>query len=86
MLIRIYSTEICSRCRKLYELVQKIIAEKGISAEVEHITDPQAIADAGIISSPTLVVDEKIVSTGWVPSRREIERWLEEKKGVDEDG
>ncbi len=84
MRVSVYSTEICSHCRKLYELVRQIVAEKGIAAEVEHITDPKAIADAGIISSPTLIVDGVIMSSGWVPGRREIEHWLEERRGIQE--
>ena len=79
MQVRVYSTEICPRCRKLYELVKEVVEEKGIEADVRHITDAKAIADAGIIASPVLVVDGKIVASGWVPGRREIERFLARK-------
>lgn len=79
MLVRVYSTEICPRCRKLYELVIEVVEEQGIAADVQHITDAKAIADAGIIASPALVVDEKIVASGWVPGKREIERFLARK-------
>lgn len=79
MLVRVYSTEICSRCRKLFELVKEVVEENGIAADVQHITDAKAIADAGIIASPTLVVDGKIVASGWVPGKKEIERFLARK-------
>jgi small redox-active disulfide protein 2 len=76
MLVRIFSSDVCPRCKKLFELVKEVVEAKGIPADVQHITDAKAIADAGIIASPTLVVDGKIVSSGWVPGRREIERFL----------
>ena len=76
LLVRVYSTEVCSRCKKLFELVKEVVEEKGIPADVQHITDAKAIADAGIIASPTLAVDGKIVASGWIPGKKEIERFL----------
>jgi small redox-active disulfide protein 2 len=76
LLVSVYSTEICPKCRKLYESVVEVVEEKGIHADVKHVTDAQALADAGIIASPALVVNGKIVSSGWVPSKKEIARFL----------
>jgi small redox-active disulfide protein 2 len=76
LLVRVYSTEVCPRCKKLFELVKEVVEVKGIPADVQHVTDAKAIADAGIIASPALVIDEKIVASGWIPGKKEIERFL----------
>jgi small redox-active disulfide protein 2 len=54
----------CSKCKKLEENVRKAIAEKGIGAEVEKVTDLKAIMGYGVMMTPALVINEKVVSTG----------------------
>ncbi len=76
MEIKIYGTSNCSRCKGLYELVKEVVAEKDISADVEHVTDIKAVAAAGVMASPSLAIDGKIVASGRVPKKKEIERWL----------
>jgi small redox-active disulfide protein 2 len=76
MEIKVYGASNCSRCAGLYQVVKEVVAEKGLSADVEHVTDPKAVAAAGIMSSPTLAIDGKMVAQGRVPKKKEIERWL----------
>jgi small redox-active disulfide protein 2 len=54
----------CSKCKKLEENVRKAVAEKGIDATVEKVTDLKIIMSYGVMSTPALVIDEKVVSTG----------------------
>ena len=58
----------CANCEKLEANVRKAVAELGISAEVEKITDFARIAEYGVMMLPALVVDEKVVIEGKVAS------------------
>lgn len=68
----------CPKCRALEEEVRKAMAELGLPARVEKVTDIREIVNYGVILTPALVVDGRVVSSGRVPSREEIKRWLQE--------
>jgi small redox-active disulfide protein 2 len=68
----------CARCDKLEQDVRAILTELNIAAEVQHVRDPMAIADFGIIGTPALVINGVIKSAGRVPKRDEIMKWIEE--------
>jgi small redox-active disulfide protein 2 len=55
----------CSTCKHLYELTKKAVAELGIEAEVEYITDISKIIEMGVMSSPVLAVNGKPVMVGF---------------------
>ena len=76
MEVKIYGTSDCARCKGVYELVKEVVAEKELAADVEHVTDPMVVAAAGVMASPTLAIEGKIVASGRVPKKKEIERWL----------
>ena len=54
----------CCNCEKLLKAVKTAVAEKGIEAEIEYITDMQKIMEYGIMSTPALMIDNKVVSMG----------------------
>lgn len=56
----------CPKCKKLEENVRKALEAKGITAQVEKVTDINKIMDYGVMMTPALVVDEKVVSVGKV--------------------
>lgn len=66
----------CSKCETLLANTKEAIANVGVEAEVEYITDFEEIASYGIMSMPALIVDEKIVSMGRVLNSGEIEDFL----------
>ena len=68
----------CVRCDKLEQDVRAILTELDIAAEVQHVRDPMAIADYGIIGTPALVINGVIKSAGKVPTRDEIVKWITE--------
>ena len=54
----------CTTCKNLFELTKKVVAELGIKAEVEYITDISKIIEMGVMQSPVLAVDGKPVMIG----------------------
>jgi small redox-active disulfide protein 2 len=66
----------CANCKRLEATARKVIASLGIEAEVEKVTDYAEIMKYPILSTPGLVVNEKLVSAGRIPSEAEIAGWL----------
>jgi small redox-active disulfide protein 2 len=69
----------CSNCRRLEANAREAIAMVGLEAEVTHVTDPGEIVAHGVMSTPGLVIDGRVVSTGRIPSAADIARWLGEQ-------
>lgn len=81
MLIKVLGTG-CPSCKALYERVLDVTkGDKEIS--VEYITDITALLEAGIMSSPALLIGDNIVSVGRVPSSEEIKEYIDNCKNTD---
>lgn len=66
----------CCKCENLLEAVKEAVAEKGGDAEIEYITDMARIMEYGIMSTPALMIDNKIVSMGRVLKAKEVLRLI----------
>ena len=66
----------CANCKRVEQITRKVIADMGIEAEVIKVTDYTAIMAYDILSTPGLVINEKIVSTGRIPTPAEVTTWL----------
>jgi small redox-active disulfide protein 2 len=66
----------CANCKRLEALSLKVAKDLGIEAEVVKVTDYSEIMKYPIMSTPGLVVDEKLVSAGRIPNEAEIAGWL----------
>lgn len=66
----------CCKCENLLEAVKEAVAEKGIEAEIEYITDMSKIMEYGIMSTPALMVDNKVASMGRVLKAKEVLKYL----------
>ena len=66
----------CCKCENLLEAVKEAVTEKGIAAEIEYITDMAKIMEYGIMSTPALMVDNKIVSMGRVLKSKDVLKYL----------
>lgn len=69
----------CANCKKLHEQTLKAVEEFNKSLKVGYVTDIQEMVEMGIMSSPALVIDGKIVSAGSVPSVEKIKELLSGK-------
>lgn len=66
----------CSKCEALLAATKETVQHLGIDAEIEYVTDFAQIARYGVMSTPALVVDEKVVSAGRVLKASQIESFL----------
>lgn len=66
----------CPKCNELEKLVKDVLAEAGIAANVEKVSDLREIARLGVFSTPGLVVDGKIKAVGKVPAKKDILAWI----------
>jgi small redox-active disulfide protein 2 len=62
----------CAKCKALEKVTLEAIAEMGVSAEVEKVEDIQKIIGYGVMRTPALVINEKVVLSGRLPSLSEI--------------
>lgn len=66
----------CAKCRTLYEAVQAAVKEKGIAAEIVKVEDIPTIMKYGVMSTPALVIDGRVIFSGKTASAAEIQRLL----------
>ncbi|MEW6524195.1 MAG: thioredoxin family protein [Bacillota bacterium] len=62
----------CPRCRQLADLVREVLGELDLPCDVEHVTAESRIRSYGVIGSPALVINGRVVTAGQVPSRAEL--------------
>ena len=66
----------CPKCEKVLETVQKAVAEAGVIAEVVKITNIDEMMKYGVMITPALVIDGKVIVSGRVPEVSEIKKWI----------
>lgn len=66
----------CANCHKVEELAKQAVAALGVEAQVELVTDMQALMQYGVMSTPGIVINEKVVSQGRVPALSQITTML----------
>lgn len=67
----------CKKCQQLEANAKEAIAALNLEAEILHITDPIEIAKRGVMSTPALTINGKVVSKGKVITSAEIQRLLQ---------
>lgn len=67
----------CANCRKLESVAREAAASVGLQAEFVKVTDMKEMLAYDLMSSPGLVVNEKLVCSGRIPTRDEVRGWLQ---------
>ena len=66
----------CKRCVATAEMLEAQAARLGVPISIEKVTDYAAIAGYGIVSTPGVVIDGKVVHAGGLPKTEDVARWL----------
>ncbi len=66
----------CANCKRLEQIARQAVADMAMEAEVIKVTDYSEITSYPIISTPGLVINEKVVSSGRIPTPAEVTSWL----------
>lgn len=66
----------CAKCKQTEQIVKEAVAESGVAATVEKVTDVMEIAAYGVFGTPAVVVDGEVKSVGKIPKKAEVAGWL----------
>jgi len=75
MIIKILGTG-CPNCKKLEQETRRAVEALGLNAEIHKVTDYQEIMSYDVLSTPGLVIDEAVVSSGRIPSQEQLSALL----------
>jgi len=66
----------CPKCKQTEKVVREVLAETGVNASVEKVTDIKTIAEFGVFGTPAVVVDGKVKSMGKIPTKEQVKSWI----------
>ena len=66
----------CGSCIWTERLVREVVAEASADVEVEKVTKMSDMIPRGIMSTPAVVIDERVVHAGGIPTKEEVRRWV----------
>ena len=66
----------CANCKRVEQIAQKVISDMALEAEIIKVTDYADIMAYNILSTPGLVVNEKVVCSGRIPTPAEVTTWV----------
>ena len=66
----------CANCKTTLKLIEEVAQARGVAVNLEKVEDMTAILGYGVMSTPGVVVDGKVVHAGGVPDRKKVEGWL----------
>lgn len=66
----------CENCKKVEGIARKVVTTMGMQAEVIKVTDWAEIRKYPILGTPGLVINEKVVCAGYIPTEPEVTTWL----------
>ena len=69
----------CAKCKRLEEVTSEVVKENNIDADVQKVEDLVQIMSYRVMSTPALVINEKVVASSRVPSKSEIKAYIEKE-------
>ena len=70
----------CANCKRLWEVTKQAVKEAGLETEIEYVTDIQKMVEMGIIQTPALAINGKVVLSGFVPDVKTIKNKIKENE------
>ncbi len=67
----------CPKCKQTEQNVKDAVAEAGVDADVEKVTDIMEIAGYGVFGTPAVVIDGEVKSVGKIPTKEDVKSWIE---------
>ncbi|HEY5122942.1 MAG TPA: thioredoxin family protein [Ignavibacteria bacterium] len=71
----------CVRCNDLEKLCMNVLAENNIDADIQKISDMKIIAGYGVMSTPGLVINDKVYCSGKLPTKSTLLHWIMDNAG-----
>jgi small redox-active disulfide protein 2 len=71
----------CASCMKLETLVREVVAEHNLQADIVKVTDRRMFVDYGVMFTPGLWVNGRLLSSGKIPTKNTLEHWLKAAAG-----
>ncbi|QQR91681.1 MAG: thioredoxin family protein [Myxococcales bacterium] len=68
----------CKKCVSTEESIRQMATKMDVPVDIQKVNDPVAIATRGIITTPAVMIDGKLVHKGGVPEDKDIAKWLSE--------
>ena len=68
----------CNQCDMLDKILMEVLSEMKILADMEHVRDIKEIGKYGVMGTPALIINEKVMSVGKVPTKEKLKEWLSE--------
>jgi len=66
----------CPKCKQTETIVREAVAESGVDASVEKVTDVMKIAGYGVFGTPAVVINGDVKSVGKIPKKEEVLSWI----------
>lgn len=66
----------CPKCDQTANIIKEVLAEAGVEATVEKVTDVMEIAGYGVFGTPAVVIDGEVKSVGKIPAKDDIKSWI----------
>jgi small redox-active disulfide protein 2 len=67
----------CGSCIWTERLVREVVAEAAIDVAIEKVTKTSEMVPYGVMSTPAIVIDEQVVHAGGLPTKAEVQRWVQ---------
>ena len=66
----------CSKCKKTKEVIEKVLKQTGVEAEVIKVEDFETILNYGVMVTPAVVIDGEVKLAGKIPDEKDIRKWI----------
>ena len=66
----------CPKCQQAEKIVKEAVADAGVDAQVEKVTETMEIAGYGVFGTPAVVVDGDVKSVGKIPKKQDVISWI----------